>query len=108
MTTPNDPYRSVDLVAQEKYWRTRLGDNVPAVRLHLDHPRPPVPAFLRASAAQELDLHLCRRINHLCGRTNSTLDVCLLAAFETLLLRYTGQEVFIIRSLSSDSHRWLD
>ncbi|HEX6767915.1 MAG TPA: condensation domain-containing protein, partial [Candidatus Binatia bacterium] len=108
MTTPNDPCRSVDLEAQEKYWRTRLGGNVPAVRLYLDHPRPPVPAFLRASAAQDLDLRLCRRINNLCGRKNSTLDVCLLAAFATLLLRYTGQEAFIVKSLSSDSLRWLD
>ena len=105
MTTPNDPYRSFDLEAQEKYWRTRLGDNVPAVRLYFDHPRPPVPAFLRASAAQDLNLRLCRRINHLCGRTNSTRDVCLFAAFATLLLRYTGQEAFIVRSLSSDSLR---
>ena len=108
MATANDPYRRIDLAAQEKYWRNRLGGNVPAIRLYLDHPRPPVPAFLRASAAQELDLHLCQRINNLCGRTNSTLDVCLLAAFETLLLRYTGQEAFIVRSLSSDSLRWLD
>jgi len=103
MITPSYVHPRVELEAQET-----LGDDVRAVQIHLDHPRPPVPAFLRARAVHHLDLHLCQRIANLCARTNSTLDVCLLAAFETLLLRYTDQDDFIVGALSSDSIRWLD
>ena len=108
MITPSDSDRSVDLEAQEAYWRNRLGGDVRALQLYLDHPRPPVPAFLRANVSQDLDLQLCQGIHNLCDRTNSTLDVFLLAVFATSLFRYTDQKDFIVRSLSSDSLRRLD
>ncbi len=108
MITPSDSDRSVDLEAQEAYWRNRLGGDVRALQLYLDHPRPPVPAFLRANVSQDLDRQLCQGIHNLCDRTNSTLDVFLLAVFATSLFRYTDQKDFIVRSLSSDSLRRLD
>jgi amino acid adenylation domain-containing protein len=108
MITPNDTSRRVDLEAQETYWRNRLGGDLRALLPYLDHPRPPVPAFLRANVSQDLKLQLCQGIHNLCGRTNSTLDVFLLAVFATLLFRYTDKEDFIVRSLSSDSLRRRD
>ncbi len=72
------------------YWRGHL-DNLHPVELPIDCPRPPVQTH--RGAAQEISVPkaLTEALRTLSRREGVTLFMTLLAAFKTLLYRYTGQ-----------------
>ncbi|MFP4347796.1 MAG: amino acid adenylation domain-containing protein [Desulfococcaceae bacterium] len=74
-----------------EYWRNQLAGGLPPLDLPLDHPRPPVQRFTGASHGFELGRGLTRRIKSLAREREATPFMVLLAAFQTLLFRYTGQ-----------------
>ncbi len=82
------------------YWQKQLGDNLPVLNLPADRPRPPVQSNRGAAYTFKLDSSLTRRLNALAHDHAATLYATLLAAFETLLYRYTGQESFAVGSPS--------
>ena len=59
--------------------------------LPADHPRPPVQSFRGAAARVELPVDLCELLRALSRAEGVTLFITLLAAFLTLLHRYTQQ-----------------
>jgi len=76
------------LETQLDYWRKALAD-LPPLDLPLDRPRPPFQTFRGATVAGsfvELD-----RIKDLARETGSTLFMTLLASFQVLLQRFSGQ-----------------
>ena len=73
------------------YWRTQL-NGLEELDLATDHPRPPQPSYRGASHDVELPPGLADRLRELSRAENVTLQMTLLAAFQTLLLRYCGQE----------------
>ena len=79
------------LEAQLAYWRTQLAD-VPALQLPTDRARPAVQTFNGAHQTLKLDTELLESIKTLSRSEGVTLFMTLLAAFQTLLLRYAGQE----------------
>jgi amino acid adenylation domain-containing protein/FkbM family methyltransferase len=83
------------------YWQKQLGENLPVLNLPSDRPRPPVQSNRGAACAFKLDSSLMHRLNALARDHGATLYATLLAAFETLLYRYTGQESFAVGSPSS-------
>lgn len=86
---------------QWAYWRQRLSGDLPVLNLPTDHPRPPVQAYDGASHGFRLDPELTRKIKTLARQEGATLYMSLLAAFQVLLYRYTGQEDIIVGSPTS-------
>ena len=79
------------------YWRERLGGDLPALALPTDRPRPPVQRHFRsASLAKTLSQELSSALELLAGQYGSTLFMVLLAAFEVLLHRLSGQDDVVV------------
>nr|WP_314532430.1 non-ribosomal peptide synthase/polyketide synthase [uncultured Pseudomonas sp.] len=76
---------------QLDYWCTRLGTEHPVLELPLDHPRPAVQSHRGARRQVHLDSGLVAELKALAQRQDVTLFVVLLASFQTLLHRYSGQ-----------------
>src|SRR5262249_7068831 len=60
--------------------------------LPTDRPRPPVPTFRGARRCARLGADLTERLRALGRHGGASLDLLLLAAFQVLLQRYTGQD----------------
>ena len=73
------------------YWREHLADMPKILELPTDRPRPPVQSFLGAKEGLKLSSSLLSELKTLSLRHNATLFMTLLAAFLTLLARYTQQ-----------------
>jgi hypothetical protein len=80
------------------YWKRQLGHNLPVLKLPTDHARPQSQTFNGASQDVLLPQKLCDELKALAQSENATLFMILLAAFMTLLYRYTGQEDMAIGS----------
>lgn len=78
------------LESQLSYWRQQLRD-VPVVELSSDRSRPAQPSYRGALQQVELPQHLAIALNELSQQAGTTLFMTLLAAFQVLLYRYTGQ-----------------
>ncbi|AZF31887.1 Non-ribosomal peptide synthetase [Pseudomonas sp. R4-35-07] len=76
---------------QLDYWCARLGSEHPVLALPLDHPRPAVQSHRGARRQIHLDRALVAELKALAQRQDVTLFMLLLASFQTLLHRYSGQ-----------------
>ena len=84
------------LTRQLQYWREQLADAPPSLELPLDRPRPSVQTYRGGAARHQLPAHLLQSLMTL-GRTRrKTLFMVLLAAWQTLLHRLTGQDDIIV------------
>lgn len=83
------------------YWLQQLAGELPVLDLPTDRARPPVQRYRGASAVAKLDQQLTRRLQRLALDHEATLFMTLLAAFQVLLYRYTGQEELLVGSPSS-------
>jgi surfactin family lipopeptide synthetase A len=89
-----------DLLEQHiSYWRKRLAGVPPVLELPTDRPRSPVQGFRGASQCFVLSKNLSESLKGLSERQGTTLYVTLLAAFQILLSRYTGQSDIVIGSI---------
>jgi amino acid adenylation domain-containing protein len=84
------------LAEQLSYWREHLGGELPVLELPSDRPRPPVPSYHGAEELLELEPRIAERLRALGRESGTTLFMTLLAAFDVLLYRYTGQEDIVI------------
>jgi amino acid adenylation domain-containing protein/non-ribosomal peptide synthase protein (TIGR01720 family) len=84
------------LEKQAYYWKSKLGGELPALKMPTDRPRPAEQSFHGASQSRALPAGLVGRLNEIGRREDATLFMVLLAAFQVLLYRYTGQEDFCI------------
>jgi amino acid adenylation domain-containing protein len=76
---------------QLAYWRQQLGDEQPILELPTDRPRPALQSASGARLAIELDVALVARLKALAQQQGVTLFMLLLASFQTLLHRHSGQ-----------------
>ena len=77
---------------QLSYWKEKLAGSPPALELPFDHPRPAVQTFKGATLRVDLPLNLCELLRTLSRQEGTTLFMTMLAAFLTLLHRYSSQE----------------
>ncbi|TBW45304.1 non-ribosomal peptide synthetase, partial [Marinobacter halodurans] len=77
---------------QLDYWRTRLGDAQPVLELPTDRPRPARQGFRGARHHFQLGRLLGDRLRELATRHDATPFMVLLAAYNVLLHRLSGQE----------------
>jgi amino acid adenylation domain-containing protein len=86
------------LKSQISYWRKQLEDAPRLLDLPTDHPRAAIRTFRGATYSFELSQELSVTLNTLSQQQRSTLFMTLLAAFQTLLWRYTGSEDIVVGS----------
>ncbi|NLG50016.1 MAG: amino acid adenylation domain-containing protein, partial [Chloroflexi bacterium] len=80
------------LEAQLDYWRKQLAGAPPLLELPTDHPRPAMQTYHGATESFAFPAELLERLRALSRAEGTTLFMTLLAAFQTLLYRYSGQE----------------
>jgi len=83
---------------QVAYWKQHLEGAPPILELLTDRPRPAVQSSRGSRCSIGLSSTLSRAIKDLTQRENATLFMTMLAAFQLLLYRYTGQEDIVIGS----------
>lgn len=81
---------------QQRYWQTKLQGELPLLNLPTDHPRPARQTFRGASYTQVIPAALAHQLKALATTHKTSLYTLMLAAFKTLLYRYTGQEDLIV------------
>ena len=84
------------LEEQLGYWRECLGGESPVLELPADRTRPPVQSYRGAEELSEVDERLAEGLRTLGRESGATLFMTLLAAFDVLLYRYTGQTNIIV------------
>jgi amino acid adenylation domain-containing protein len=90
---------------QLSYWQKQL-EGIPAVlNLPTDRPRPAVQSFRGARQSFVLSKDLTEQLKALSRKESVTLFMTLLAAFQTLLYRYTGQEDIVVGSPIANRNR---
>ncbi len=85
------------LERQLDYWRTQLADLSP-LKLVTDHPRAATPTFEGTTYRFEIPVSVTKNLRQLAEETGTTLYMVLLAGFQTLLARYTGQDDIVVGS----------
>jgi amino acid adenylation domain-containing protein len=78
------------------YWQQQLAGELSVLNLPTSRPRPPIQSYNGASYPFTLTAELTERLRQLSEAENVTLYVTLVAAFQVLLHRYTGQEDILV------------
>ncbi|RMH66210.1 MAG: amino acid adenylation domain-containing protein [Calditrichaeota bacterium] len=86
------------LTQQLNYWRETIGEDPPVLELPLDCPRPAVQTFNGAALTHTLPDDLSRKIFEESAAFGVTPYMLMLAAFQALLHRYSGQDTVIVGS----------
>jgi amino acid adenylation domain-containing protein len=87
------------------YWRARLVGAPAALELPTDRPRPPMQTFAGRAERLRLDPETAAGLAGLARSHGSTLFVILLAVFQTLLHRLSGQDDLVVGSPVTDRAR---
>jgi amino acid adenylation domain-containing protein len=78
------------------YWVQQYADSIPVLELPLDAPRPGIKTYSGARKELRLDAALYDSLKKVGAKHGCTLFVTLLAGFEALLSRLSGQEDFVV------------
>jgi hypothetical protein len=92
------------LETQLAYWRQQL-DSIPILNLSTDRPKLAIQSYRGATQFLELPPSLSEALEKLSQRQGVTLFMTLLAAFQTLLYRYTQQEDIVVGSPIANRNR---
>ncbi|KAB8315461.1 non-ribosomal peptide synthetase [Tolypothrix campylonemoides VB511288] len=87
------------------YWKQKLKGELPVLNLPTDRARSPVQTFKGAQAKLTLSQTLRKELKNLSRQQGVTLFMTLLAAFKTLLYRYTGQTDILVGSPIASRNR---
>lgn len=87
------------------YWQQQLPGELPILNLHTDRPRPSMQSYRGATYNCKFSVELTQKLKDFSCDRQVTLYMTLLAAFQSLLYRYTGQEDILVGSPTSGRHR---
>lgn len=87
------------------FWRDQLAGESPALDIPTDRPRASLRTFTASSHSFQLDAKLVSELKAFAQQRSVTLYTTLLAVFQLLLARYTGQNDIIIGSPTAGRHR---
>jgi amino acid adenylation domain-containing protein len=97
---------SGDIGAQQlHYWQNQLVDLPPLLELPTDRPRPPIQTFRGSQHAWQLEQGISAKLEELSHQAGATLFMTLLAAFQILLYRYSGQTDVAVGSPIANRNR---
>jgi amino acid adenylation domain-containing protein len=88
--------QSENLEAHLSYWKQQLGGDLPVLELATDFPRPSVRTHRGARRSLALPATLTESLKAMSLQEGVTLYMTLLAAFQTLLYKYTGQTDMVV------------
>jgi amino acid adenylation domain-containing protein len=80
---------------QLEYWRKQL-KGLPTLELPTDKPRPPMQSFAGGRVSIVIAPHIYAALKKMSAELGVTLFMTLLAAFQVLLHRYTGQDDIVV------------
>ncbi|MEI4623585.1 non-ribosomal peptide synthase/polyketide synthase [Bacillus pfraonensis] len=83
---------------QLQYWREELSGELPVLQLPMDRPRPAIQTHYGSTYTLVLPSTLHDKLNELSRQEGATLFMTLLAAYQSFLSRYTGQEDILVGS----------
>jgi amino acid adenylation domain-containing protein len=83
-------------VADEEYWATQFADGAPVLDLPLSRPRPATKTYRSERELLRIDADLYDALKRTGARAGATLFTTLVAAFEALLHRLSGQLDFVV------------
>jgi amino acid adenylation domain-containing protein len=84
------------LEKQLAYWKRQLAGAPPLLQLPTDRPRPDIPNYNGAYESFVLSAELSESLKRLSRDTDVTLFMSLLAVFQLLLARYSGQDRIVV------------
>jgi amino acid adenylation domain-containing protein len=93
------------LEKQLAYWREALGGELPELELPMDHPRPARQSFRGAAEGIEYSGEILPRLKEIGRERNATLFMTLLAAFDLLMWRYSGQADLLVGTPIANRNR---
>ncbi|CAD5916872.1 Surfactin synthase subunit 1 [Planktothrix agardhii] len=93
------------LQTQLNYWQNQLTAAPPLLSLPTDHPRPAVQSFVGTQQEFSLSPKLSQALTELSRQQGVTLFMTLLAAFDTLLYRYTGSSDILVGTPIANRNR---
>ena len=94
------------LEEQLRYWRRQLGAELPVLELPTDRPRPEVQSYRGRQRIFKLNDEVADGVKALSRREGMTLFMTLLAAFQTLLYRYTQHpDILIGTAIAGRTHK---
>ena len=87
--------------SQMAYWQSQLHSPLPVLELPNDYLRPPIPTYQGALQPVVISQTLTLALSNVSHQQGATLFMILLAAFKTLLFRYTGQTDLLISTATA-------
>jgi amino acid adenylation domain-containing protein len=92
------------------FWQAQLRGAPPVLELPTDHPRPAVRTFRGGACACIIDGQITERMKQLAKARGTTLFTVLLACYQVLLHRYSGQAEFVVGTpvANRPRARWRD
>ena len=90
---------------QLRYWKEQLAGAPAFLDLPLDRPRSSLTEYKGAAKAFMVPLHVLTALKELSRKEQVTLFMTLLAAFDILLMRYTGQDDIVVGSNIANRNR---
>jgi len=93
---------SNEFAEQLKYWKQKLADAPKALNLPASYRRPGVPTGQGGEISRCLPAQTSTAIKTLSRQEDATLFMTLLAAFQTLLARYSGQDDIVVGAPIAD------
>jgi amino acid adenylation domain-containing protein len=89
---------------QLAFWLQSLNGKLPVLEMPLDRPRPKIQSHVGALYHFQLNAGLAAGIRALCQENQATVFMGLLAAFNALLFRYTGQQDLLVATNLANRH----
>ena len=90
---------------QLTYWKQQLAGAPYVLEVPTDYTRPPIQTFKGARAFATYPKRLLDALKEVCKREGVTMFMLALAAFKTLLYRYTGQDDLLIGATFANRNR---
>ncbi|MEM1366468.1 MAG: amino acid adenylation domain-containing protein [Cyanobacteria bacterium P01_H01_bin.15] len=87
------------------YWRLQLTGTPPLIELPLDRPRPAILSYRGQHLRSVLSAEQASKLTKLGQQRGMTLFMVLLAAFQTLLFRYSGQPDIVVGTPIANRNR---
>jgi hypothetical protein len=87
------------------YWREQLAGIPEVIELPLDHSRPAIQSYHGAQQSIAFSVELMKSVKELAQQTDVTLFMAMLATFQVLLWRYSGQEDIVVGTPIANRNR---
>ncbi|MBD0378730.1 non-ribosomal peptide synthetase [Paenibacillus sedimenti] len=92
----NEQFQSGIMQKHEQYWLNKFTGEVPLLNLTTDYPRPQVKSFVGDFVAFGSGSKRMELLNRFAASQGTTLYMVLLAAFNVLLAKYSGQDDLVV------------